>query len=215
MEGVEREEGVDFPWGAPTKPFKDLQRGHTPISPEYNPTPPILDPSYPPHLSGRVVEHQEVWDSSKSSSVESKERLEASYASDSQRVAKREAEWARWTVEEAARRIEAWLQQAEESERSLKRSLEESERWWRWCTNGSPAWVCACTFQGVPTGLWRKATIVLVDYQNRPAVPMGHFPTVEVQLDTPDAFGAVRWWLPGHCQFLQPRDSESPPSWTD
>ena len=61
----------------------------TPISPEYNPTPPILNPSYPPSVQ-RELKHQEVWDSSNSSSVGSKERLEASYA-----------RGARWVAENA------------------------------------------------------------------------------------------------------------------
>ena len=185
----------------------------TPISPEYDSTPPILDPSYSPSVQ-QEVKHQQVWDSSNSSSVESKERLEASYARGARWVAEREADLARWTVEEAARRIEAWLQEGAEEERRE----EEQERWWRWCTNGSTAWVCARTPQGLPTGLWHKATVLHVVDRHLWWRPAAHLPgrwVVEVQLDTPDAFGAVRWWLPGTCEFLQPRDSESPPSWTD
>ena len=191
----------------------------TPISPEYNPTPPILNPSYPPSVQ-QELKHQEVWDSSNSSSVGSKERLEASYARGARWVAENATDDARATVEEAARRIEAWLQQTEEE----KRSEEEQERWWRWCTNGSAAWVCACTiqapaYQALPTGLWRKATIVdVIDRHQTYMPPAAHLPgrwAVEVQLDTPDAFGPARWWLPHTCEFLQPRDSESPPSWTE
>ena len=193
----------------------------TPIStPDYDPTPPILDPSYPPHLSGRVVQHQEVWDSSNCSSVESKERLEAYETWHDKFLAEVAAERARWTVEEAARRIEEWLQEGEEAERRE----EELQHWWRWCTNGSAAWVCACTiqapaYQALPTGLWRKATIVdVIDRHQTYMPPAAHLPgrwAVEVQLDTPDAFGPARWWLPHTCEFLQPRDSESPPSWTE
>ena len=194
----------------------------TPISPglDYDPTPPILDPLYnPPHLIGSWVQHQEVWDSSNSSSVESKERLEASYARHDKWVAEAAAERARWTVEEAARRIEEWLQEGEEAERRE----EELERWWRWCTSGRAAWVRLVypPFQGgVPTGPWRPATIVqVVDRRHNYIPAAAHLPgwyAVEVQLDPPgNAFGPVRWWLPLMYQFLQLRDSESPPSWTE
>ena len=193
----------------------------TPISPglDYDPTPPILDPSYPPHLSGRVVQHQEVWDSSNCSSVESKERLEASYARHDKFLAEVALERARWTVEEAARRIEEWLQEGEEAERRE----EELVHWWRWCTSGRAAWVRLDNppFQGgVPTGPWRPATIVqVVDRRHNYIPAAAHLPgwyAVEVQLDPPgNAFGPVRWWLPLMYQFLQPCDSWSPPSWTD